>query len=93
MCREVGPIQALSPFSEIFGEFNVVSTFSAAYGADLDDLIHLSHELHQTKHLLQKMKIEDRPTAKARFISDTERYGDAIAELQCIYQSAQRHDL
>ena len=81
----------MSPFSDIFGEFNIVSTtFAAAYGADLDDL---SHELHQTKHLLQKMKIEDRPTTMARLISHTERYGDAIAELQCIYQSAQRHDL
>jgi hypothetical protein len=80
----------MSPFSEIFGEFNIVSTFAGACGADLDDL---SHELHQTKHLLQKMKIEDRPTTRARFISHTERYGDAIAELQCIYQSAQPHDL
>ena len=44
----------------------------------------------------KKMKIEDRPTTIWRGlfrIGYTEQYGDAIAELQCIYQSAQRHDL
>jgi hypothetical protein len=66
-CDVLRGIQAMSPFSDIFGEFNIVSTtFAAAYGADLDEL---SHELHQTKHVLQKMKIEDRPTTMARFIS------------------------
>ena len=74
-------IHALSPFSEIFREFYivVVSTCAVAYDADLDDL---SHELHQTKNLLQKMKIEDRSTTMVRFISHTERYGDATAELR-----------
>ena len=66
-CDVLRGIQAMSPFSDIFGEFNIVSTtFAAAYGADLGEL---SHELHQTKHVLQKMKIEDRPTTMARFIS------------------------
>ena len=78
-CDLLRGIQALCPSSEIFGEFSSVSPFAEAYGADLDDL---SHELHQAKRVLHRMKIEDRPTTLVGFISHIERYGDAFAELR-----------
>jgi delta 1-pyrroline-5-carboxylate dehydrogenase len=40
----------------------------------------LSHELNQTKRCKQ-IKIENRLTTMVRFISHTEQYGDAFAEL------------
>jgi len=68
----------LNPSSQTFADIGIVSPFTETFGADVDDLY---HELHQAKRLLQRMKLEDRPTTFVAFISHFERYGDAFAEL------------
>jgi len=63
---------------QTFADIGIVNSFAEAYGVDMDDLY---HELHQAKRLLQRMKVEDRPTILFAFISYIERYGDSFAEL------------
>jgi len=61
----------LNPSSQTFADIGIVSPFAEAYGADVDDLYNELH--HQVKRLLQRMKVEDRPTTLLAFISDIER--------------------
>lgn len=55
-CDALRGIQALTPFSDYFGDFTCVKPFGELYKADLSDL---SHELHQAKRLLERMTDND----------------------------------
>ena len=83
-------IQTFKPSSQTFAEIDIYCVnpfayFAEAYGADVDDL---THEFHRANRLLQRMEVEDRPTALVGFISHIERYGIAFAENQLELTSA-----